>query len=199
MKSLYIVMLFIFSVSCAQDKKAVKGDTEFQRELNAEFKDASTSPLKKKDLKTFEGLDFFEFDSVFVVNANLERKPDSKWVKMKTTTSRISEKRIYGIVSFSLNGTDHQLNLYQDRDLMQKEDYADYLFLPFLDETNGETTYGGGRYIDLRIPEGNVISIDFNTAYNPYCAYSERYSCPIVPRENYLGIKIEAGVKSFKK
>jgi uncharacterized protein (DUF1684 family) len=71
------------------------------------------------------------------------------------------------------------------------------LFLPFLDNTNGDTTYGGGRYIDLRIPEGDTIEIDFNKAYNPYCAYNSRYSCPIVPRENYLDTNIEAGVKKF--
>ena len=72
-------------------------------------------------------------------------------------------------------------------------------FLPFLDETNGETTYGGGRYIETRIPEGDVLTIDFNKAFNPYCAYNEKYSCPIVPRENYLRIAITAGVKKYKK
>ena len=72
------------------------------------------------------------------------------------------------------------------------------MFLPFSDETNGIESYGGGRYIDLRIPEGNTLIIDFNSAYNPYCAYNDKYSCPIVPRENYLRTRIEAGVKKFK-
>jgi uncharacterized protein (DUF1684 family) len=81
---------------------------------------------------------------------------------------------------------------------MQQEGMEDYLFLPFLDETNGFETYGGGRYLDLRIPVGDTIEIDFNTAYNPFCAYNEKYSCPIVPRENYLQTRIEAGVKAFK-
>ena len=82
---------------------------------------------------------------------------------------------------------------------MKEEGYEDYLFLPFLDDTNGEESYGGGRYIDCRIPEGDTIEIDFNKAYNPYCAYNENYSCPIVPRENYLAIEVKAGVKVFKK
>ena len=77
-------------------------------------------------------------------------------------------------------------------------DYRDYLFLPFLDATNGIETYGGGRYIDLTIPESNQITIDFNKSYNPYCAYNEKFSCPIVPRENYLSLKVNAGVKRFK-
>ena len=71
----------------------------------------------------------------------------------------------------------------------------DHLFLPFTDNTNGVETYGGGRYIDLKIPAGNTINIDFNKAYNPYCAYSDKYSCPIPPPENHLDIEIKAGIK----
>ena len=82
---------------------------------------------------------------------------------------------------------------------MVKEGFEDHLFLPFLDNTNGTTSYGAGRYIDLTIPEGDTIEIDFNTAYNPYCAYNEKYSCPIVPGENYIDADIEAGVKVFAK
>jgi len=81
---------------------------------------------------------------------------------------------------------------------MDQPGWEDYLFLPFLDDTNGNTTYGGGRYVDLRIPKNDTITIDFNTAYSPYCAYNENYSCPIVPRENYLDIKVKAGVMSFE-
>jgi uncharacterized protein (DUF1684 family) len=73
------------------------------------------------------------------------------------------------------------------------------LFLPFLDNSNGGDSYGGGRYIDLRIPSDNELDIDFNTAYNPYCAYNEKYSCPIVPRVNYLDLEVRAGVKVFLK
>jgi uncharacterized protein (DUF1684 family) len=82
---------------------------------------------------------------------------------------------------------------------MTTEGFEDYLFLPFLDDTNGETSYAGGRYLDLRIPKNDLIILDFNETYNPYCAYNERYSCPIVPRENYIPLKIEAGIKAFKK
>ena len=80
---------------------------------------------------------------------------------------------------------------------MNDEGFEDYLFLPFLDDTNGEESYGGGRYIDLKIPEGDQMTIDFNTAYNPYCAYDAKYSCPIVPRENYMDVEVRAGVKAF--
>ena len=200
MKSLITLFLSLFIfVSCAQEKKRLLGDTEFQRELNSEYKDATTSPLKDKDRKHFEGLDFFKFDSAYVVLAQLERTPNSEWFNMRTTTSRVSKERVYGILRFELKGKTYQLNIYQGADIMTRPGYEDYLFLPFLDETNGMESYGGGRYIDARIPEGDTMEIDFNKAYNPYCAYNDKYSCPIVPRENYLKIRIEAGVKAFGK
>ncbi|WP_299130448.1 DUF1684 domain-containing protein [uncultured Winogradskyella sp.] len=199
MKNLVLLFLLVFWFSCAQEKEAIAGKTEFQKQINAEYKDATTSPLKARDLKTFEGLDFFKFDSTFVVKATLKRTPDSKWFNMKTTTSRVSPERVFGILTFKISGSKYKLNVYQGKDIMKREGYEDYLFLPFLDNTNGEGSYGGGRYIDLRIPEGDRITIDFNSAYNPYCAYNDKYSCPIVPRVNYLDLDVKAGVKAFKK
>ncbi|WP_408612149.1 DUF1684 domain-containing protein [Flavivirga spongiicola] len=194
------MVLFLASIfSCAQEKRALLGDTEFQRKINAEYKDATTSPLKDKDRKQFEGLDFFNFDSTYVVKAQFKRTPNEKSFKMKTTTTRLPEYVKYGELSFDLKGKSFSLNIYQNLGLIEKEGYEDYLFLPFLDETNGLESYGGGRYIDARIPEGNTFIIDFNKAYNPYCAYNDKYSCPIVPRKNYLKTRIEAGVKVFDK
>lgn len=185
--------------SCAQEKQVTLGETVWQQEMNAKFKDASQSPLKKKDLKTFKTLDFFKFDSTYVITAKLIRTPDEKPFKMKTTTNRLPEYLKYGVVEFDLKGETHQLNIYQNLGLLDNEEYKDYLFLPFLDDTNGDTSYGGGRYVEASIPEGEEIVINFNQAYNPYCAYSERYSCPIVPRVNYLPVEVKAGVKAFKK
>ena len=199
MKNLLYLFLWITTLSCAQEKQPLLGETDWQREMNADFKDASKSPLKDVDRKTFRTLDFFKFDSIYAVIATLKRTPDSKWFKMKTTTNRVSKERIFGVLSFQINEKEYQLNIYQGQDLMKKEGFEDYLFLPFLDNTNGETSYGGGRYIDLRIPEGDSITIDFNKAYNPYCAYNDKYSCPIVPRGNYVDETIEAGVKAFSK
>ncbi len=200
MKLLFVLSFCVICfTSCAQKKQPLKGETEFQRKINAEYKDATTSPLKDKDRKKFDGLDFFKFDSTYVVIAKLERTPNSKWFNMKTTTSRVSEERVFGVLYFKIKGKQYQLNVYQGKELMKEEGYEDYLFLPFLDETNGLESYGGGRYIDTRIPEGDTMLIDFNKAYNPYCAYNDKYSCPIVPRKNYLKTRIEAGVKAFEK
>jgi len=199
MKFLIALLIAVFFVSCVQNEKQILDETPFQKKMNAEFKDASRSPLKEKDLKVFKGLDFFSFDSTFVVKATLKRTPDSEWFNMKTTKDGVSKERIYGVLSFELKGQSYQLNVYQGEELMQTEGYKDYLFLPFLDSTNGLSTYAGGRYMDLRIPDGDTIKLDFNSAYNPYCAYNEKYSCPIVPRVNNLNLEVKAGVKAFKK
>lgn len=197
--SFFISSLLLVFMSCAQDKQTLSGDTEWQKEMNADFKDATKSPLKDKDRKKFKGLDFFAFDSIYVVEAKLTRTPDEKPFKMKTTTDRLPNYVKFGVISFELKGKTHELNIYQNLDLLKKEGYEDYLFLPFLDNSNGETSYGGGRYVEARIPEGDTITINFNEAYNPYCAYNEKYSCPIVPRVNYLNVKVEAGVMAFDK
>jgi uncharacterized protein (DUF1684 family) len=199
MRKIVFLLLLISTFSCAQKKEPILGETEFQKKMNSEFKDASTSPLKTKDLKKFKGLEFFKFDSAYVVKAILKRTPNEEPFEMKTTTSRLPRYVKYAVLEFELKEESFKLDIFQNLNLMDDPEYVDYLFLPFLDETNGESSYGGGRYIELRIPEGDEILIDFNKAYNPYCAYNEKYSCPIVPRQNYLRTKVEAGVKAFKK
>jgi len=198
-KKIIFLLLFVSILSCEQNKQPLLGKTEWQKEMNADFKDATTSPLKEKDRKAFVGLDFFVFDSTYVVTATLTRTPEEKPFKMKTTTDRLPNYVKYGVVEFQLKGKTNQLNIYQNLDLLNKEGYEDYLFLPFLDNTNGDTSYGGGRYVESSIPEGEKITIDFNKAYNPYCAYNDKYSCPIVPRVNYLPLLVEAGIKIFEK
>lgn len=200
MKTLFTLLLgCIVLWGCTQGKQPIQGETEFQRTLNAEFKDASKSPLTDKERRDFKGLDFFKFDSTYVVTATFKRTPAEKPFKMKTTTDRLAVFMKYGEITFTLKNESFQLNLYQDQDLLDDEDFENYLFLPFLDDTNGDESYGAGRYIDLEIPEGNLMTIDFNTAYNPYCAYNIKYSCPIVPRENYVELEVRAGVKSYVK
>ena len=97
----------------------------------------------------------------------------------------------------NLNDEKYTLIAYENLDYLDVEGYENYLFLPFLDQTNGYETYGGGRYIDLYQYDNDSILIDFNRAYNPQCVYDENFSCPIVPRNNLLNIRVEAGVKNF--
>jgi uncharacterized protein (DUF1684 family) len=116
---------------------------------------------------------------------------------MPTTTDRKPLYVKYGELHFTIKGIKCQLNVYQNIDLSKKPGYADYLFLPFTDLTSGVESYGGGRYIDLRMQESKQWTINFNLAYNPYCAYNEIYSCPIPPQENDLKVEVKAGVKKF--
>ncbi|TYP99407.1 hypothetical protein C7447_1013 [Tenacibaculum adriaticum] len=188
-------------MSCnAQKKRTLTGKSEFQLEMNAKFKDASKSPLTKKGLKKFKGLDFFPIDEKYKVTAKLTKTPDAPLFKFPTTTNRVVTYKKYGVVSFIIDNKEFELDIYQDEH--PKEEYKDYLFLPFLDKTNGKTSYAGGRFVEVYTTDeqqNGTITIDFNKAYNPYCAYSNRYSCPITPRNNYLDIKIEAGVMTYKK
>ncbi len=187
---MFCVFLVLFN--CKEGKRFSTTESEFQKSLNALFKDASRSPLKPEDIKTFKGLSFFPVDSSFVVVSKLKRTNTSDFFEMKTSTTRLSKERVFGILSFTIKGLNYSLKVYQSESSVLES--SDYLFLPYLDATNGITTYGGGRYLDLKIPKGDSIWLDFNKSYNPYCVYNERYSCPIVPRENLLPIKVDAGV-----
>jgi uncharacterized protein len=195
----FTVVISTFMIfTCNNGKRPVVGATDFQREMNAKFKDVTTSPLSASDLKVFKNLNFFELDSTFVVTGVLKRTPNAEFFEMKTTTNRLSRERVFGIITVNLQNKRYRLNVYQGEENMQSLGNKDYLFLPFIDDTNGEESYAGGRYIDLRIPEGDSIVIDFNKAYNPYCDYNTKFSCPIVPRENYIDIPVKAGLKKFK-
>ncbi|SNQ42948.1 DUF1684 domain-containing protein [Cellulophaga lytica] len=177
----------------------LKGILEYHKKLNDEYKDAKTSPLPNKYRKDFEGLDFFEPDTNYVVKARLELALGATPFLMPTTTNQNQEYKLYGRLFFKLNGKDLQLEVYQNQQLIKQEKYKDHLFLPFLDNTNGKETYGGGRYIELSEPDEDFIMVDFNRAYNPYCAYSKKYSCPVVPLVNTLDTEVRAGVKAFNK
>ena len=168
--------------------------------MNTDFADASSSPLTEKDLKTFKSLDFFPINEKYNVEATIELTPNEPVFEMKTTSDRLPLYKKYGIATFQIDGKKFQLNLFQNQQLLDSPEYGSLLFVPFYDQTNSNTTYGGGRYLDIEIPKKGktTIMLDFNKAYNPYCAYNESFSCPIPPKENSLQISIEAGVKKFK-
>lgn len=172
---------------------------KFQQALNDEYRDATKSPLTKDDRARFSAHEFFPVNLKFRVVATLRVTANTPFFQMKTTSIRASEERIYGYVEFSLDGNRLRLPVYQSSRLLKTQEYSDYLFFPFTDLTNGAESYHGGRYIDLRIPVGEEIIIDFNKAYNPYCAYATGFSCPIVPKENHIDIRITAGIKYREK
>ena len=197
---LLIALLYISNYGYSQlptkdSISAINSILEFQKELKEQYADTAESPLPDEAVGSFKGHEFFDIDLKYRVQADLVLTLDSPIFEMPTTTSRKPKYRQYAIAVFTIDNVEYRLALYQSQSLMENEEYKDYLFIPFKDYTNGVETYGGGRYIDLRIPEGDKIIIDFNQAYNPYCAYSVRYSCPIPPDQNHLPVEIRAGIK----
>ena len=203
MKKITTLFSFLLIVACnSKDKRPLMGNTEYQQELNASYKDATKSPLKKKDLRTFKGLDFFPVDPTFIVIAKLTKTANAPTFEMATTTDRKPLYKEYGVLNFQLKGKDCALTIYQSQDDLRDEEYKDYLFLPFTDDTSGNESYGGGRYMDAMITDekaDGTIELNFNNTYNPYCAYNDKYSCPLTPRKNHLNIEIKAGIKVFEK
>ncbi|NHM07399.1 DUF1684 domain-containing protein [Flavobacterium sp. CYK-4] len=196
-KSITVILMWLAFGAMAQPKWTVADAEAAQKKLNQEYADPKESPLTEEDLKQFKGLDFYPIAQKYAVLAQFVKAQNEKPFKMKTSTTRLPEYVKYGELHFELDGKKLKLNVYQNVELAKKPGYEDYLFLPFSDLTCGKESYIGGRYIDMRFPKSDTVLIDFNTAYNPYCAYNHKYSCPIVPLENDLGVAILAGVKKF--
>ena len=196
---IYLTTLLLSFNNYIQPEKTdyIKEIEDWQSEMNSEFNNPEESPLTKEGLSIFKGLDFYKIDSKFRVKSKLEKTPFETAFGMLTTTDRLPEYKKYGIATFQIDGKEYKLNIYQNQKLIDMKGYEDYLFVPYIDLTSGKSSYSGGRYIDLRIPEGNDLIIDFNKSYNPYCAYNHKYSCPIPPVENTLNTSIEAGIMRY--
>ena len=144
---------------------------------------------------------FFPVNAKFKVTAAFFKLSDTSGFIMKTSGAVSKKYYRYGTVKFIIDKKPYQLTIYQSDQLMKTEEYKNYLFIPYTDLTSGNESYGGGKYLDLQISDikDNYLTIDFNKAYNPYCAYSTGYNCPIPPRENDLPVAIKAGEKVFGK
>ena len=199
MKKILILAFLIIGylpIFAQTDSAAVMNDIKkFRDGLNTEYKDASTSPLPANKRKSFKGIQFFPASMQYVVKASFTRTLDGKKLSIPTSGTEIQTYTKYGIATFTLFGKVCKLSIYQSPDLAKNPEYKDYLVILFKDQTNGKETYGGGRYIDLTTPKGDIVTINFNKAYQPYCAYAEGYSCPIPPIENTLPVRVEAGVR----
>ncbi|MBP6432141.1 MAG: DUF1684 domain-containing protein [Ferruginibacter sp.] len=204
MKRLQLVSLLLFAslMLFAQERKSVKRGNPFvPNTLKFQRKYVNEHEVVLGNEKKY--FRFFKPEFKYRVSTNFTKIDDTSTVIIKTSGKKIPEKYFirYGKLSFTIDSIEYQLTVFQSKDLVNDAEYKNYLFLPFSDKTNGNTTYGTGRYIDLLttdIKDGKCI-IDFNTAYNPYCAYSNDYNCPIPPKENRLPIAITAGEMNFAK
>ena len=200
MKSIFVyIIVFLLSVSAVfsqNRKEQMREIKKFQKELDEEYSSPSTTPLRGENLKNFSGHPFFPVNLKYCVTATLEKIDGARPFEIQTSSGKTKTYQEYGTLHFTLEGQPCTLTVYVSLALLKDPAYRDYLFLPFRDATNGTDTYGGGRYLDLRIPKGKTVTVDFNKAYQPYCAYNAYdYSCPVVPAENTLPIRIEAGMK----
>lgn len=197
------LFLLFFVTACTTTKPVVPAEADdagkYQAALSARYLDPKQTilpPGKLAKLQQLGGLPFYDLDPAYRVTATLERFADPEVITLQTSSTRLAEYEIFALAKFELNGKTFSLPLYKSRRTDLAPKYQNLLFLPFKDHTSGKTTYGGGRYLDLNIPTGDRLVIDFNKAYHPYCAYTTGYSCPVVPEGNYLDVAIEAGVKT---
>jgi hypothetical protein len=194
------VCLFLFlSVSAIAQKQNDTIVEHIKKEHVALVKfylDSTTTPLAKKERADFPGIHHFPIDLKYRVNATLEKFTTSDTVIFATSSGKKKRYIKYARANFKLDGKKHSLIMYKMADI-KKPEWASLIFLPFTDLTSNEETYGGGRYIDLLVTDGNTMIIDFNLCYQPYCAYSHNgWNCPIPPQENFVNARILAGVKN---
>lgn len=194
-KYLLIFLLFpllIFSQKLSKEEAEIK---KFQKELNAEYLNPKETPLRGDNFKNFKQHPFFPINLKYRITAKFEKTENAEPFDLPTSSGKTKPYREYGKATFQLDGKSYTLTLYQSLDLIKQKKYKDHLFLPFRDATNEKETYGGGKYLDLTIPKGKTIILDFNKSYHPYCAYNAYdYNCPVVPEENKLPVEIRAGV-----
>lgn len=153
------------------------------------------SPLTEEQRKDFKDLDFYPIDPAYKVRAKMIPVDDRKMMELPMTDGTVEKYLRHSFAEFELDGQTHRLLLLQSIKELDKRNF----FLAYADATSGIETYGGGRYINLRQDGKNSITIDFNMAYNPYCAYNPDYACPLPPKENVMEIPIRAGEKDYKK
>ena len=195
---LIISCITVLNLAKAQDGNYLEQIKAWQQELNEEYLDPDHSPLSEADRKAFKGHKFYPIQEKYRIVARFEPTPDSKPFPLATSKGTTKTYKRIGILHFQLDGEDYTLEAYVQQMRFSLPGQPIYVFLPLVDATTGDETYGAGRYMHYEgIPEGTEWVIDFNKLYNPYCAYSDKYECPKVPEANYLPIKVEAGIKGY--
>ena len=159
-------------------------------ENDKELKTDPRTPLEAEKVAAFTGLKYFKPNKKWTIHAVYVKIDTASVFNLPTTTERVIPMIKDGLIRFNMNGKTIELFTYRYLEHPEED-----LFVPFLDLTNGDVTYGGGRYIEVKHPVNDSVWIDFNMAYNPYCAYNHKYSCPIPPLENTLNISVLAGEK----
>ncbi len=200
---LIVISLSIIFSSCNQKTKESVTSNEYAETIKAhrdhylqDFIKDERAPLTNDDIPF---VNFFKADEAYAIECTFTEAATKKPFKMATYSGITKPYQVYGYLVCPVKGQEINLELYQNQRMASVPAYSDHLFLPFKDLTNGEESYGGGRYIDVKassIKDG-LMEIDFNKAYNPWCAYSDGYNCPIPPIANHLEIMLTAGESKY--
>ena len=174
----------IYSLELLKDRK----------EKDLHFLASASSPLPPADQEHFKELRYFPPNRDFIFRCIVQRHPSAREFTIQTSKNKPRRMINIGFLAFTHHETEYKLQLYAPKDTTGS---GMYYFLPFKDATNGKETYGAGRFLDFDDVKSDTLFLDFNYAYNPYCAYNDRYDCPIPPVENHLPIEILAGEKAY--
>ncbi|MEQ6119093.1 DUF1684 domain-containing protein [Reichenbachiella sp. MALMAid0571] len=189
-----LVAAFIyFSQSGGESVEQYSEKIELARTEKEEFMKTSSESPFKNSTSEFEGLNYFPPNMEYKVKAKIEHIETKAYMDLATSTGQSEKYLKYAYAKFELKGQEMKLLLLKKVSGGKKEP----IFTAFADDSSGKSTYGGGRYLDLSFKNATRIELDFNLAYNPYCAYNDSFSCPFPPAENILPVSIEAGEKSY--
>jgi len=199
-KDVFIVAAIVgFQCCIAQNEVYEQKTKAYQDSINAVQANPKTTQIIEEEFAQFTGLHFFPISTAFVINATLvESKTHETFKLTYSDDPDVPVYVIYGKVNFTLNGQKYELSVYQNKEWLNDPAYKSHLFLPFKDWTNGPESYGGGRFMDLRIPaHGDKITLDFNLSYNPPCAYNYYMACPLIPDSNQINTEVSAGILAY--
>lgn len=160
----------------------------FRAEKDEFFGSHPQSPFTREQRKNFHGLHYFPENDALRLEVKVDEFENKQKFEMQTSTGDVQAYEKFGKFHFDVDGEEAELTIY-------RSEYG--FFLPFVDSLAGQDTYPAGRYLDPEALPGGRFIVDFNIAYNPYCAYNEMWSCPITPAENRLKVAIRAGEKLF--
>lgn len=193
---LIIIVVIIYSLQGGESREDYIERIQDEREKTERFMKGSEESPFAPDSISFGGLQYYPVDPDYRIKARIEPIQQRKLLTLPTTTGKEEKYIRYGYAEFELHGKENRLLVLQPFESKEPQQ----LFVAFADETSGEETYGGGRYLDVAMPARagqKTLELDFNLAYNPYCAYNPTYSCPLPPKENVLSIPIKAGEKTY--
>jgi uncharacterized protein (DUF1684 family) len=196
--SFFVITTLLWSCSSSNVSKYTGEILQERIKKDAEFRHPEDSPLKEKSERdAFSGLKYFDVDEDFKVMSFINKSASADTVYLKTSTDDLRAYLVYGTAEFQLNGIDCKLKIYKGLRHVNHPVYSKILLVPFLDETSGNLSYGGGRYLEVETPASDSLELDFNNAFNPYCHYTSGYSCTKVPEDNTLALEVLAGEMKY--